>query len=234
MLKKPCLLALKTLSLWLFPSLLFGHAGGLDINGGHYYGASYHCHMNACEMPDTFNIGRIGRDSLLTDYRDREKFYNEDDWSFEEDFDGDCQSSRQEMLILTSRTEVKYSNPRNCVVRTGEWLDDYTGEVFTVAVQIDIDHVIPRMYAHTHGGDRWMPEKKLVFANDPLNMMLVEKREIRRKRDRGPNRYLPREEFRCEYVQLWEAITEKYDLQLGSRDVSAIGRIKKDCPEIEE
>ena len=234
MLKNPCLLALKTLSLWVFPSLLFGHAGGLDINGGHYYGASYHCHMNACEMPDTFNIGRIGRDSLLTDYRDREKFYNEDDWSFEEDFDGDCQSSRQEMLILTSRTEVKYSNPRNCVGRTGEWLDDYTGEVFTVAVQIDIDHVIPRMYAHTHGGDRWMPEKKLVFANDPLNMMLVEKREIRRKRDRGPNRYLPREEFRCEYVQLWEAIAEKYDLQLESRDVSAIGRIKKDCPEIEE
>ena len=234
MLKNPCLLALKTLSLWVFPSLLFGHAGGLDINGGHYYGASYHCHMTACEMPDTFNIGRIGRDSLLTDYRDREKFYNEDDWSFEEDFDGDCQSSRQEMLILTSRTEVKYSNPRNCVVRTGEWLDDYTGEVFTVAVQIDIDHVIPRMYAHTHGGDRWMPEKKLMFANVPLNMMLVEKREIRRKRDRGPNRYLPREEFRCEYVQLWEAITEKYDLQLGSRDVSAIGRIKKDCPEIEE
>jgi len=234
MLKKPCLLALKTLSLWLFPSMLFGHAGGLDINGGHYYGASYHCHVTACEMPDTFNVGRIGRDSLLTDYRDREKFYNEDDWSFEEDFDGDCQSSRQEMLIITSRTEVKYSNPRNCVVRTGEWLDDYTGEVFTVAVQIDIDHVIPRMYAHTHGGDRWMPEKKLMFANDPLNMMLVEKREIRRKRDRGPNRYLPRGEFRCEYVQLWEAIAEKYNLQLGSRDVSAIGRIKKDCPEIEE
>ena len=234
MLKNPCLLALKALSLWVFPSLLFGHAGGLDINGGHYYGASYHCHMTACEMPDTFNIGRIGRDSLLTDYRDREKFYNEDDWSFEEDFDEDCQSSRQEMLILTSRTEVKYSNPRNCVVRTGEWLDDYTGEVFTVAVQIDIDHVIPRMYAHTHGGDRWMPDKKLMFANDPLNMMLVEKREIRRKRDRGPNRYLPRKEFRCEYVQLWEAITEKYNLQLESRDISAIGRIKKDCPEIEE
>jgi len=73
-----------------------------------------------------------------------------------------------------------------------------------------------------------------MFANDPLNMMLVEKREIRRKRDRGPNRYLPREEFRCEYVHLWEAIAEKYDLQLESRDVSAIGRIKKDCPEIEE
>ena len=138
------------------------------------------------------------------------------------------------MLILTSRTEVKYTNPRNCVVRTGEWLDEYTGEIFTVAAQIDIDHVIPRMYAHTHGGDRWLPEKKLMFANDPLNMMLVERREIRRKRDRGPNRYLPREEFHCVYVQLWQAIAEKYNLQLEARDLSAISRIERDCPDIEE
>ena len=99
---------------------LMGHAGSLDLNGGHYYGPSYHCHMAGCEMPDSFNVGRSRRDSLLTDYRDREKFFNEDDWSFEEDFDEDCQSTRQEMLILTSRTEVKFTNPRNCVVRTGE------------------------------------------------------------------------------------------------------------------
>ena len=92
MLKKSCLVAIKALTPWLIPTLLFGHAGSLDINGGHYYGPSYHCHMSGCEMPDTFNIGRVGRDSLLTDYRDREKFFNEDDWSFEEDFDGDCQS----------------------------------------------------------------------------------------------------------------------------------------------
>ena len=234
MLKKSCLVAIKALTPWLIPTLLFGHAGSLDINGGHYYGPSYHCHMSGCEMPDTFNIGRVGRDRLLTNYRDREKFFNEDDWSIEEDFDGDCQSSRQEMLILTSRTEVKYTNPRNCVVRTGEWLDEYTGEIFTVAAQIDVDHVIPRMYAHTHGGDRWMPEKKLMFANDPLNIMLVERREIRRKRDRGPNRYLPRDEFHCVYVQLWQAIAEKYDLQLEARDLSAISRIKRDCPDIEE
>ena len=195
MLKKSCLVAIKALTPWLIPTLLFGHAGSLDINGGHYYGPSYHCHMSGCEMPDTFNIGRVGRDSLLTDYRDREKFFNEDDWSFEEDFDGDCQSSRQEMLILTSRTEVKYTNPRNCVVRTGEWLDEYTGEIFTVAAQIDVDHVIPRMYAHTHGGDRWMPEKKLMFANDPLNIMLVERREIRRKGIVAPTGIYPETNF---------------------------------------
>ena len=214
-----------------FPGGILGHAGNIDLNGGHYWGQSYHCHVTACEMPDTFDFRRRARDSLLTDYRKREKFFNEDDWSFEEDFDGDCQSTRQEMLILTSRIDVRYTNPRNCVVRTGEWLDEYTGELFKVAVKLEVDHIIPRMYAHTHGGDRWTPEKKLTFANDPLNIVLVERREIRRKRDRGPSRYLPRDEFQCEYINLWNQISEKYDLQLSTSDRSTISRLNADCSE---
>lgn len=209
----------------------YSHPGSLDINGGHYFGNSYHCHMTGCEAPDTFSIDRRGRDSLLTDYRDREKFFNEDDWSFEVDFDEDCQSTRQEMLVLTSRVQVGYTNPRNCVVRTGEWFDEYTGKTHTSSFQVDIDHVIPRLYAHTHGGDRWSPQKKMQFANDPMNLMVVDKNEIRRKRDNGPDRYLPREEFQCQYVRMWEAIADKYDLQLGSSDRAEIGRVMRDCPE---
>lgn len=216
-------------SLFLMPALVSGHGGNLDLNGGHYYGRSYHCHMTGCEMPDTFSIGRNRRDSIMTNRRDREKFFNTDDWNFELDFDNDCQSTRQELLILTSREEVRYTNPRNCVVRTGEWLDEYTGKIFKVAVQVDIDHVIPLMYAHTHGGDRWSPEKKLQFANDPMNMMLVDKGEIRKKRDRGPDRYLPRDEFQCEYAGLWQAIADDYDLVIASQDRNTVRKILEDC-----
>lgn len=209
---------------------VFAHPGSLDINGGHYYGNSYHCHMTGCEIPDTFDLGRrSGRDSLMTDRREREKFFNEDDWSFEQDYDGDCQSTRQELLILTSLAEVRFTNPRNCVVRTGRWIDEYTGKEFTVATQMEVDHIIPRMYAHTHGGDRWSPGKKLQFSNDPLNMVLVDRRESRRKRDRGPNRYLPREEFQCEYVRLWNAVAEKYDLQISVQDRGAINDVLENC-----
>ena len=199
---------LSTCILLLVPAIAFSHGGKTDLNGGHYYGRSYHCHLAGCEMPDTFTIGRARRDTLSTNRRAREKFFNTDDWDFEVDYDNDCQSTRQELLILTSRTEVRYTNPRNCIVRTGEWLDEYTGKIFKVAVQVDIDHVIPLMYAHTHGGDRWPPEKKLQFANDPMNLMLVDKSEIRKKRDRGPDRYLPREEFQCEYAGMWKAIAD--------------------------
>lgn len=218
-------------SLWLIPIIGFGHGGNLDLNGGHYYGRSYHCHLSGCQMPDTFSIGRSRRDGINTDRRAREKFFNTDDWNFEADYDNDCQSTRQEILILTSRTEVRYTNPRNCVVRTGEWLDQYTGKIFNVAVQIDIDHVIPLMYAHTHGGDRWSAEKKLQFANDPLNIMLVEKGEIRKKRDRGPDRYLPREEFQCEYAGMWQAIADNYDLDIDTRDKNRVREILEDCAE---
>ena len=64
-------------------------------------------------------------------------------------------------------------------------------------------------------------------------MAIVDKREIRRKRDRGPDRYLPREEFQCEYVRTWEAVADKYDLQLGSSDRSTISRILDDCQDEE-
>ncbi len=215
------------LTITVSPKAAQAHAGNIDINGGHYYLNSYHCHMTGCEMPDTFN--RLGRDSLLINRRDREKFFNIDDWSYEQDFDNDCQSTRQEMLILTSRSEPQFTNPRNCVVRTGDWLDEYTGKTFTVATKIDLDHVIPLMYAHTHGGDRWPANKKLQFANDPINLVLVEKREIRRKSNRGPGRYLPREEFQCEYVHLWQGIAKKYDLDIDNRDLQVIKRLTNEC-----
>ena len=70
-----------------------------------------------------------------------------------------------------------------------------------------------------------MPERKLQFSNDPMNMILIERREVRRKRDRGPSRYLPREEFQFEYAYLWDQLSDKYDLQLSSSDRSTISRI---------
>lgn len=211
----------------LVATQVLAHPGPLDQNGGHYNGNSYHCHMNDCEMPDTFN--RTGRDSFFFDPRSRDKFFNEVDWSYDEDFDGDCQNTRNEILVATSRAPVRYTNPRNCEVRTGEWFDEYTGKSFTVAAQIDLDHIIPLRYAHNQGGDLWPAQKKIAFANDPMNLLLTERSEIRRKSERGPARYLPREEYRCDYVRQWLAIAEKYDLRLNNTDRNRIAVILRDC-----
>ena len=205
------------------------HPGPVDENGGHYDGSSYHCHMSLCEQPDTFT--RSGRDSFFFDPNSRDKYYNEADWPFDEDFDGDCQNTRNEILVVTSRAPVRYTNPRNCEARTGEWFDEYTGKTFNVAAQIDLDHIIPLRYAHNQGADRWPPNKKVAFANDPMNLILTERSEIRRKGERGPTRYLPREEYQCDYVRQWLAIAEKYDLRLANGDRNRITVILRDCGE---
>lgn len=210
-------------------SSAIAHPGQTDDNGGHYDGQSYHCHMPGCEQPDTFNRGGI--DSFFFDPDSRDKFFNPADWPYQEDFDGDCQTTRHEVLIITSRIPVSYTNPRNCEVRTGEWFDEYTGTTFTVAAQIALDHIIPLRYAHNQGGDIWPPGKKVAFANDPMNLVLIERREIRRKNDRGPSRYLPREEYRCDYVRQWLAIAEKYDLRLANGDRNRITVLLRDCGE---
>jgi len=227
----PCRALLRGLLLCLLlpAGSVMSHPGPLDQNGGHYDGQSYHCHMPDCDMPDSFF--RSGQDSFFFDPRTREQFFNEVDWDYSRDYDGDCQTTRHEILVITSRAPVGFTNPRNCEVRTGEWFDEYTGKTFTVAAQIDIDHVIPLRYAHNQGGDAWPPEKKLMFANDPANIVLTERSEIRRKNDRGPSRYLPRDEYQCDYVRQWQAIAEKYDLRLANADRNRITVILRDCVE---
>lgn len=208
---------------------VLSHPGNIDQNGGHYHGNSYHCHLGNCEIPDTFSSQRRKRNGFVYNRRYMEKFFNDDDWNYEIDLDQDCQSTRQEMLILTSRTPVKFTNPRNCVVRSGMWLDEYTGDEFEIASRIDIDHIIPRLYAHSYSGDQWSAQKKIQFSNDPMNLVLTSRKEIRKKNQKGPSRYLPQEKFICEYVALWDSIAERYDLQIDRRDKTIISKSLQTC-----
>lgn len=225
--------------LFLLPLLLMAigslhaHPGQLDDNGGHYSngGTSYHCHSGACQLPDTFDGS--SRDSFFYDQSQRERFFNETDWPIFEGDANNCRGTRHTLLAITSQVPVSYTNPRECEVRSGRWLDEYTGKVFEAAAQLALDHIIPLRYAHNHRGDRWPPQKKAAFANDPMNLMLVERREQRRKGDRGPVQYLPREEYHCSYARQWQAMAEKYDLDLANRDRNRINAILEDCKDPE-
>lgn len=156
--------------------------------------------------------------------------YDRDDWKHWEDFDGDCQNTRQELLIVSSIVPVTFTNLRTCTVATGIWLGLYTGQVFTLASDVDIEHIIPLKYANDHGGALWFPLLKKVFANDPDNILVTEDNANQSKRPRGPSEYMPpRQEYQCEYIRRWRFLLSKYELQADAADVTAIRDIDRSC-----
>ena len=70
------------------------------------------------------------------------------------DADGDCQDTRQEVLIAQSLQPVVLDG-RGCRVVSGRWFDPYTGQTFTDPGDLDIDHFIPLAEVHRSGGDIW-------------------------------------------------------------------------------
>lgn len=55
--------------------------------------------------------------------------YDRDDWKHWTDADGDCQDTRQEVLIAESSVPATFTSETSCRVATGRWTGPYTGEV---------------------------------------------------------------------------------------------------------
>lgn len=199
-----------------------------DKNGGHWddYG-NYHCHIDGCIETSSRNSYRS---RAFSNPRDMELYYLQEDWPYWQ-LVTNCKTARTYVLEQTSKVPVTWTNPRQCEIREGLWVDEYTGEEFTRAAALEVDHIIPPMYANASNGYQWELGKRAEFANDPFNLIPVGRDTHRKKRDRGIASWEPREEFQCEYAATWKQIAEKYDLDLFARDTSRMNRILDECEE---
>ena len=156
--------------------------------------------------------------------------YNRKDWPHWIDADGDCQNTRQEMLIASSRVPVKFKDARHCTVVSGEWFGVYTGKTFTEASDVDVDHIVPLAHAHRHGADKWTRDQRRMFANDFENLVVVDDAANQSKSDQAPHEWLPpRKEYWCEYGRRWSHIKEKYRLWFSSRERKTLGVLAETC-----
>lgn len=132
------------------------------------------------------------------------------------DADGDCQDTRQEVLIRDSLTPVRLSD-NGCRVVAGRWIDPYTGDVFTDPSGMDIDHLIPLAEAHRSGADTWTEGRRRAFANDlssPLTLVATGASANRSKSDGDPLSWLPWPPDRwCAYVGAWRAVKGRWGLR---------------------
>jgi hypothetical protein len=145
-----------------------------------------------------------------------------------DDRDGDCQDSRAEALIATSTTTVRFADADRCRVVTGRWLSPFTGNVIQNAGNIDIDHVVPLVWAWEHGASQWPRDRREAFANDPANLWPVEASLNRSKGGRGPGKWMP-PAGECQYVSRFVRLLIKYDLKPSDFEAGEFQRLLENC-----
>lgn len=144
------------------------------------------------------------------------------------DEDRDCQNTRAEILIKYNVGVIKFKTKRQCVVQSGKWIDPYSGKTFTLANDLDIDHIVTLKHSFILGAKNWTKDLKKVFANDQDNLLPVWKRLNRQKGAKGPSKWLPpKKEYQCEYLNKWNKIVKKYKLVIQHRKIASIPHCSK-------
>lgn len=123
-----------------------------------------------------------------------------------------------------------------CVVLSGVRDDPYTDSTISFQrggrSEIDIDHVVALGNAWVSGAARWSPSRRLMFANDPLNLLAVDASANRQKGDGDAATWLPpNRAFRCSFVARQIAVKTAYDLSITPAEKSAMQRILSTCPD---
>lgn len=142
---------------------------------------------------------------------------------------GGCYNTRARVLMRDSQVPVSFKPNNKCVVDSGKWLDPYTGQIFTSAQNLQIDHVVPLKDAYLSGAWTWNKKKKCMYANflsDSYHLRSVSAHENMSKGDLSPSGYLPPDSKDiCSYVTDWLKIKVAWNLIMAPSEARAIAQV---------
>ena len=115
----------------------------------------------------------------------------------------------------------------SCVVEEGGLRNPYLGTKMRFskgdAAAVPIDHVFPLSLAWQMGAREWSEERRVQLANDPLNLLAVDRSSNSAKGDSGPAEWLPPNRgIRCAYSVRFAQVARKYDLPTTTVDKSTM------------
>ena len=152
------------------------------------------------------------------------------------DEDGDCQDTRNEVLLAETLADVSYHSHRRCRVDSGQWFAPYSGVPCAVPGELDIDHMVPLATAHRSGAWQWSPERKRLYANhldDPNHLIAVTARANRSKGAKGakgPEEWKPPDSsYWCRYAVDWITIKYSWDLTATPEEFAALDEMLTTC-----
>ena len=159
--------------------------------------------------------------------------YDRDQWGRWRDADGDCQDTRQEVLISESLVPATHQTARQCRVASGEWFRVCTGTTVLEPGALDIDHLVPLANAHRSGAWAWPEERKRAYYNsldDADHLIAVTASANRSKGARGPEEWRPpNESYWCEYARDWIRIKQAWGLTVTSAEAQALQEMLGRC-----
>ena len=150
------------------------------------------------------------------------------DWT---DADGDCQNTRHEVLVAES-TVAPTLTASGCAVTAGRWTPSYDGGTYTVASQLEIDHLVPVSEAWDSGAHVWTQQQRVAFYNDlgyANSLVAISSALNQSKSDRGPEQWLPPADV-CGYVTAWTAVKVRWSLTVDPAEQAALLRQASACP----
>jgi len=169
--------------------------------------------------------------TLVTITTEQTEGYDRGDWEHWIDADGDGLDTRQEVLADETLVDPVVAGGR---IREGQWFSYYDDQEFTVARQLDVDHVVALAEAHQSGGWAWDALTRQLYANDlsfPDHLIAVSAGSNRSKGARDPAEWLPPDpEALCTYLAWWTTIKYRWELSMDQAEFDAIHRFATtDC-----
>lgn len=158
--------------------------------------------------------------------------YVRDEWPHWIDEDGDCQDTRQEVLIAESISPVTL-DAAGCRVIGGAWRDMYTGSTITDPGELDVDHLVPLANAFRTGGWAWNRIRRQQYANDlndASHLVAVSASANRQKGDKGPEEWRPSDTSAwCAYGKAWTDVKQRWGLAATSAEQAGLQQMLVGC-----
>jgi hypothetical protein len=149
------------------------------------------------------------------------------------DANGDCQNARAEVLISEAEpdTPLTYTTSGKCTVSTGRWFSYYDRVSWTLASDVDIDHMVPLAEAWGSGASAWTSARREAYANDLgdyRTLVGVTDNVNQSKSDQDPSTWLPTYD-KCRYVAEWVAVKIRWGLSADSAEKSVLNSYASSC-----
>ncbi|MER5207966.1 HNH endonuclease family protein [Streptomyces sp. NPDC002825] len=141
---------------------------------------------------------------------------------------GTC-NTRETVL---KRDGVNVVTDSNCAAISGSWYSEYDGATWTLASDLDIDHMVPLAEAWRSGANSWTTAHRQAFANDLTRPQLIAVTDNvnQAKGDQDPATWLPPvTSYRCTYVRAWVQVKYYWNLSVDSAEKSALQSVLNGC-----